>query len=206
MKETLPLELNSPAPLDDGGRKYNRLYFIFAVIGGITGLSTGGLIGAFVIMLFALCIAYAIKECIVDWKWKDLRKLKFHLDTCLSYDELISRLIPILTPLGMTIEKKENGQPVITHEHIIYDIALLKDSTFTIWWRKSPMRALAPKGALSYYRQTVISMGIIGYYIQQVCSNKETVYKEKNDVKYCTECGTKCNLSDQFCINCGNHF
>lgn len=213
MKNQNPIKLNSSAPLDDGGRQYNKLYFIFAIIGALIGLAMNGFSAGIVAALFAMCIAYAVKSGIVDWKWKHLRRLKFQLDTLLPYDELISRLIPILTPLGMMIEKNQNGQPVITYEHMIYDISLSQDNTFSIWWRKSPIRALAPKGALSYYRQTVIAMGIIGYHIQQICAEKNdgesissTSTNQNMNVKFCTECGAKCNCDDKFCTNCGHSF
>ena len=36
----------------------------------------------------------------------------------MPYDELISKLIPILTPLGMTVEKSKNDTPVITYDKV----------------------------------------------------------------------------------------
>ena len=45
MSKKVPVYLTSPAPLDDGGRKYNIIYLAAAGICGIAGLATGGFSG-----------------------------------------------------------------------------------------------------------------------------------------------------------------
>lgn len=167
------LKLNSPAPISDGGRSYNKIYLILALILGIGGTATGGIAGTVVGAIFGLMVGFCIKESILDLKLTKLRKQPFAIDYKIPYDELIQRLIPVLTPLNMTIEKDKKGNLVITYKKMIYDVSYREDNTFTIWWRKSPMRALfSIRTKISYYRQVVVAMGIIGYHIQQICRNQ----------------------------------
>lgn len=217
-----PIVLNSPTPLDDGGRKYNILYVILGGIGIVVGLQQGD-IGAVILGLFGIMIAYTIKTAIVDSKWKDLRKYKFAIEHKRDYDELIQELLPVLGPLNMTIEKHKDGYVSVIYKNTFFDVFYNEDQSFTIWWRKSLMRALIPKGALSYYPDAVKAMGIIGYYVQQICraeqkssiklhnvnepkAEAEPPVKESGAAqkKYCTECGTQCRSTDVFCPNCGN--
>ena len=211
-----PLKLNSPEPITDGGRSYNIIYYVAAAIGAILGLRGSGKIGgAIIIAFFGFIIGFAIKECILDLKLRQLRKQPFALEKKVPYDVLIQNLIPVLTPLNMTIEKDRGGQPVITYKTMIYDVAYQDDNTFTIWWRKSPLRAfLSLKSKIAYYRQVVVAMGIIGYHIQQICSDKTNLSSatplenslQNSEFKYCTECGTKCPKETKFCTNCGHTF
>ncbi len=165
-----PMVLTAPTPLDDGGRKYNVLYLVLGGIGAIFGNQGGGLQGILILGGLGIMIAYTIKSLIISSKWKALRYIKFSIKQKLNYDELIKRLFPILSPLGMTLEKDTAGNISVVYRNTFYDIKYNEDQTFTIWWRKSLMRALIPKGALSYYPDTVKAMGIIGYYVQQICS------------------------------------
>mgnify|MGYP000619231380 CR=1 FL=1 len=208
-----PIVLNSPVPLDDGGRKYNILYVVLGGGAAIFG-SGNGWFGAVFLGLLGIMIAYTIKSVIVDLKWKNLRKLKFAVNYKLEYDELIKRLFPTLSPLNMRLEKHKDGYMTVTYKNIFYDVIYNDDQTFIIWWRKSLIRAFIPKGAISYYPDAVKAMGIIGYYVQQVCvpSEKDVVKtavlenaedRAQTGEKYCTECGTKCKSTDAFCPNCG---
>lgn len=170
-----PLRLNSPAPITDGGRRYNKLYKVLAPIGAVLFIFTGGLqLGSiFVGALFGLLIARIIKGVILKWAWGALRGQPFALDNKVPYDKLIEQLIPALMPLGMIIEKNKNGAPTITYKKTIYDVCYEKDDTFTIWWRKSPLRAFFEmRTSVSNYRDAVVAMGIIGYHVQQICNNK----------------------------------
>lgn len=167
-----PIILQSPSPLDDGGRKYNKLYFILGGIGAVFGITNGDFSSIIVATIFGIMIAYTIKEFILSSKLYGLRKLDFSLSSSMPYDELISKLIPILTPLGMTVEKSKNGAPVVTFDKLIYDVTYTPNDTFNLWWRQSPARALfAITTKITLYRKAVIGMGIIGYHIQQVTSS-----------------------------------
>lgn len=173
MKKNVQITLQSPAPLDDGGRKYNKLYYILGIIGGILGLPNGGIPGFIVGGIFGIMIAYTIKECIVSGKLGGLRRIEFSMGTMIPYEELISELIPLLAPMGMVVEKSANGFPIITYDKLIFDVSYTKNGTFTIWWRRSPLRALfIVNTKITIYRKAVVAMGIIAYHIQQVSYSK----------------------------------
>jgi len=164
------IRLNSPAPLDDGGRKYNKLYIICGIIGFIIYLFSSHIAGALIVIVgFMELIAWLIKNVILEAKGKNLRSLRFALDKAIPYEELIEKLIPQIVPLGMRIEKDRNGCPVITYKNLIYDISYNNDYTFTIWWRKSIIRAMFTGPSITEYRNHVVAYGMIGYYIQQAC-------------------------------------
>ena len=177
-KKKDPIVLESSAPWDDGGRKYNVIYLIAGILGAILWMkgSLESKEGGSVIFIFCLIMGWLVKNCIVDWIWRDLRKLRFRLETPVPYDELIEKLIPRLLPLGMSIEKDTKGRPVIKYKRIIFDIFYTDNNTaFCIWWSLSFARKLFnPRGAISYYGETVSGMAIIGYAIQQVCKQEDS--------------------------------
>lgn len=165
------LKLTSMAPLDDGGRKYNVIYFIASVVGIVLGiLGKNGITGITAAILMALVVALVIKHCILDFKWKGLRQQKFLLEKRVPYDLLIHHLIAQLSSLNFQVEKGTSGNPVLTHKKMIYDIEYGEDDTFTIYWRKSIVNAVFDfRTSIYHYRNTVADMGIIGYTVQQVC-------------------------------------
>ena len=63
-----PITLQSPSPLDDGGRKYNKLYLILGGIGAVIGIASGDPSGIIIGAVFGIMIAYTIKECILRSK------------------------------------------------------------------------------------------------------------------------------------------
>lgn len=218
-KITEPVVLSSPGPLDDGGRKFNIAYpacivvlcLIFCVDSGInsSNLAIGVLCGA--------AAGWFVKWAILNFKVGGYRTMKFQIDNKLPYDILIQRLIPVLVPMGMTVEKDSDGSPVITFKGMIYDLQYSEDpNTFTLWWRYSIIRALATgKGVtIGGYRKIVTGMGIIAYYVQQSCkgnshgeANTNKVYG--NNVRSftskikCSNCDSEINSESKFCINCG---
>lgn len=172
-KSKEPLKLTSMGPLDDGGRKYNILYVIAIIIGIVTGfLMNPGIEGIIGASFLSIITAVAIKSCILDWKWKKLRKQKFVLDNKVPYEILIHNLVERLSPLNFQIERSVDGNPVVTRKKMIYDISYGEDNSFTIWWRKSVMGAMFDfRTPIHHYRNTVADMGIIAYNVQQVCCN-----------------------------------
>ncbi|NBI92416.1 hypothetical protein D3Z45_18040 [Lachnospiraceae bacterium] len=107
MKNKELLRLTSMASLDDGGRKYNIIYFIAVAIGIIAGICVrNGIEGILGANFLTLLVAFAIKDGIVDIKWKGLRKQKFLLENRVPYDTLIHYLIGQLTPLGLLSSRK----------------------------------------------------------------------------------------------------
>lgn len=163
----VPLVLDSQAPIATNGSEYNKWYLL-GVLGAIIGFITAGPAG----ILFAaggLIFGHVIKKDILHSKCKDLRKkVKFKLYAKVPYPELISELAKTLSPLGMTVEIDKNGNPVVTHNNIFFDVFYNDDFTFTIWYRKSIARAFLSDNYIKLYRNCVVSMGIIGYHVQQI--------------------------------------
>ena len=214
-KEEKIFILKSPEPIDDGGRKYNKIYFVLGGIGGVIGLFAGGIGGLILFGIIMLILGYIIKYYIINFKLHWSRNYKFKLDKKVSSDILIEKLIPILLPLNMTIERNTNGLPIITYKNIIYDIIYNDDNTFTIWWRRSLMRSFfSLRDSISLYRDVVVVMGIVGYNIQKICSNNTDEIDNTSDLKlekqksneflFCTKCGTKNQMNSKFCVGCGN--
>lgn len=172
-KNQKPLKLMSMAPLDDGGRKYNVIYIIAVVMGVIIGICLRNGISSIVgVNLLTLPTALLIKHCILDLKWKRLRQQKFLLENRVPYDILIQHLIERLSSLNFQVEKGVDGNPILTHKKMIYDVIYGEDDSFTIWWRKSVVGAVFDfRTAIYHYRNTVADMGIIGYVVQEVCCN-----------------------------------
>lgn len=220
MSKEQPLVLNSAEPIDDGGRKYNKIYFISAILFAALGLFTD--LGVVLGIIIGLFIGWVIKSEILYIGSRGIRRTKFRVDNKIPYTELINQLIPILSPFGMTVEKSadKNGYPVITYKGMMYDVSYEEDeNAFTIWWRVSLMRAIFYGGYISKYRKIVSAMGIIAYNVQRVCgvnvqNNTVTqqVYqqplqeenaKESKEAKYCINCGQKLSEDAMFCFNCG---
>ncbi len=170
MNKEEAIKLASPAPLNDGGKKLS-LFYLIGLAGAILGLRQGcG--GMMVLGMVGLWIGYVIKSFILENRLYRLRRLRFHVDSRLSTDELIGRLIPVLTPLGMVIEKNGAGNPMITYQGLMYDVDYADDTSFTLYWRKSVLKAICGFKRLgANYRKAVVAMGIIAYHIQQASMN-----------------------------------
>lgn len=176
-----PITLTSPAPLDDGGRKYNTIYIIFAILGVIFSIFSGNgslfILGAIIGLLFG----WVIKTMILSYKGPNLRNLKFQLEYPVSKQYLVHELISTLTPLNITVEIDTEGLPIITHKRKIYDVIFNDDQTFQLWWRKPFLSALMGwEGEISRYRKLVVDMGIIAYHIQNI-AHKEKIQNEINN-------------------------
>ena len=97
-KDQDSLKLTSMAPLDDGGRKYNIIYVIAVVLGFIIGICMhNGIEGIVGVSLLTLLSALMIKHCILDLKWKRLRRQKFFLENKVPYESLIHSLVEKLS-------------------------------------------------------------------------------------------------------------
>ena len=173
MNEGNPILLTSPAPLDDGGRRYNGIYAAsIAILAVLCAASDGSFEAAVLGALIGAFLGYVIKACIVEAKWYKLRDIKFAMPAPVPKEMLISRLTETLTPMGMMVEASMEGTPVITYQNVIYDVSLQEDQTFIIWWRKSLVRAFISIHVFTVilnYRKAVVAMGIIGYQIQKIC-------------------------------------
>lgn len=223
MSNTKNMVLESSEPLDDGGRRLNLIYPISALVIGFAFLICGGgFIGLIFGIVLGLVVGWLIKNKICDLLDQKFRYYTFNIKNKKPYPELIADLIPELTPLGMTIEKNAEGIPIIMYKGLIYDVHYNDDQTFTIWWRKNVARAFLTVDSIGEYRNISVAMGIIGYYVQQICNNNQQTQKtdysqqsteaenntENNDdnkmlVLFCSKCGTKLGENDVFCPQCG---
>ena len=166
-----PVYVSSPAPIDDGGRKYNVITLAAVAIGAVLGLAFGGPGGLAICTLMGAMLGYITEATIVKVKWYGLREMKFGMGRPVEKAVLFQRLVQGLTPMGMTVEMNTDGTPVINYQTLIYEINLNEDQTFTIWWRKSLARAFFSIDILTVipnYRKAVVAMGIIAYHIQQI--------------------------------------
>ena len=214
MNKKGPVYVSSPAPIDDGGRKYNVVTLAAAAIGAVIGLVSGGLEGLAICALVGAMLGYITEATIVKVKWYGLREMKFAMGHPAEKTVLFQRLVQGLTPMGMTVEMNTDGMPVISYQTLIYEINLNEDQTFTIWWRKSLARAFFCIDILTVipnYRKTVVAMGMIAYHIQQISMEQMPVGASAADIdnteaaspKACPKCGTPAAENEKFCMNCG---
>ncbi len=211
MSKKEPVYVSSPAPIDDGGRKYNVITLVAAAIGAVIGLVAGGTGGLAICALMGAVLGYITEATIVKVKWYGLREMKFGMGHTVEKAALFQRLVQELTPMGMTVEMNTDGTPVLTYQTLIYEINLNEDQTFTIWWRKSLARAFFSIDILTVipnYRKAVVAMGIIAYHIQQICAEQpENQPEEKNTAslkgRKCPNCGAALAEGTKFCGSCG---
>ena len=216
MRKKEPISVSSPAPLDDGGRRYNVIIIAAAVIGAILGLVTGGLKSLILCVLIGAFFGYIIKGIIISLKWYGLRQLKFKMGHTVEKTVLLQYLIERLTPMGMMVEMGSDGMPVITYQTLIYEIYFNEDQTFTIWWRKSLARAFFSFDLITLipnYRKTVVAMGILAYHIQlfSMSLTADNADKDRmtavdsavNAQKRCPKCGATIKDGMKFCGSCG---
>lgn len=158
------LSLSSPGPINDCGRKFNWIYFACGITGGIVGIQ-GGIGAIFLGVLIGCALGWAIKDEICYIGISHYRNITFVAPKYLPYETLIRGLIPVLTPLGMSIEVDKGGSPSITFRGIIYDLSYVDEGkTFRLWWRLNLARAFFSIDFIGRYRKVSTAMGIIAYY------------------------------------------
>lgn len=206
--------LSSTEPITDGGRKYNWLYVVGAVIGFIAGIYLGSIEGGIFFAVCGMVVALCIKNMICNWMDSVLRKMTFSCSQKMPYEQLIQRLQPILLPLNMTIERGKSGEPVISYNGLIYDVTYNEDNTFAIWWRQSIIKALITRNEyISVYRKASVAYGIIAYHIQQICNVQPDAYQNETihideavrteGRVICPKCGAAYATDAKFCVKCG---
>lgn len=171
------LELNSMQPMDDGGRKYNIIYYITVILGGLFGIG-GGIVGIFAGAALGLFVGWLIKNQIMDYKAYKFRYYSFRCNNKPPFDQILNVVIPKLTPMYMRVELDSDGNLVITHDTMIYDVIYNEDNSFSLWWRKNIGGAFLTANYINMYRCISADMGIIGYTIQKAL---ETENISKND-------------------------
>lgn len=138
------LVLSTAEPINDGGRRWNFIYYISVIIMLVLFIVMGTNFLGWIFAIGLGCIAgWLIKNKIAETHAQMLRNTKFAIQNKIEYSQLINELIPRLTPLGALIEKSsnENGCPVISYQGAMYDIIYNEDNTFCVWWRQNLAKA-----------------------------------------------------------------
>lgn len=187
--------LESPQPLENGGKGQNKVYFIATGIGALVGIlilifngvgfGMGYLLIGVMFGVMGLLIGWGIKNKIVKYKCSVLERMRFLADEKLSTQELYQRLLPISNSLQLQMFQNEEGNLSFFYKGLYYDIIFNEDNSFSIRWHRSLVRAIASRGYfLSVYKKILTGMGLIGYYVQRVCmTENENYYINEADRK-----------------------
>jgi hypothetical protein len=167
--------LQSPEPLEDGIRKWRKLYWIalpFLLLGWLDTVFFG--IG--VVYLLILLVVLILKT---EFKEMDLRCVKFLFISGVSYDDVFSKLQPVLLSKygnGFMIERNETGGIKISYAGLYYDLVLENDYFRIEWGMSTIMFVFRRLMEYLIYRKILVAMGIIGYELQAaygIQQNKE---------------------------------
>lgn len=166
-----PIVLQSAAPIDDCGRRWNKIYWICAAAGAILGFLNNGFGPLCGCALLGLLVGWVVKSFICRIKAQDFRKLRFSVSRQMPYPELTTKLVAALTPLGMSVENSADGSISIAYKKMIYDVSYEDEATFSVWWRVNIARALLGTAeTVGTYRKISQATGIIAWNIQQICN------------------------------------
>ncbi len=170
------LVLDTAGPLDDGMRSFNKLYFIFGLIGFIIGAIIEGFKTGIGLAIVGLIVAFFIKALIAQVKIENLSRTKFHYPTSnISSAFLMKTIVKPLTSLGMTVEMNSDGSPIILHNGLHYTILIFGKSTFTIDCQIPLTQRIGHYSKVSLYKKAVVTMGLIAYTIQHECIKQRAV-------------------------------
>lgn len=201
------LVLSTAEPINDGGRRWNFIYYVSVIAILLIFISMGANFTGWIFAIALGCVVgWLIKNKVAEIHAQMLRNTKFAVQNKVEYSQLIHELIPRLTPLGALIEKSsnENGCPIISYQDALYDITYNEDNTFCVWWRQNLARAFFSADYIKIYRKEVVAMGIIAYHIQQICAlpNDESIKQNVKD-NVCKVCGSEIESGAKFCVHCG---
>lgn len=148
--------LKSSAPLPDKFDWIKWAYFV-ALLPAV--ISPG-------ICIITVPIVLVIHSYLSDYHRKKIRKLRFQFVSPVTADEIYNKLEPVLAKKwGNKVEFDREGETIsVKYEKIIYDINLMEDGTFCVWWRLSLARAFFSNAG---YKQIRTATGVIAYELQQ---------------------------------------
>lgn len=175
--ENKKIVLQSPAPLNDGGKSLYAPYIWGVVCGIILGILfelslLSMFVGIFIVGggLFGLLIGWGIKNKIIQYRCFGLRTLRFQADVLLPYPELWQRLVQVFGPMNIIMQVNQDGSICVPYDGLLYDIILYGDNSFAICWRQSMVNAIMRQGYyISIYKKAGIAMGMIAYHVQKAC-------------------------------------
>lgn len=171
--------LNSPFSMTNELKKFNFIYFIFAIIGTFIDSYTrilGGLAG--------ILLAYLIIDFIARYKVGNIRIKLFDLpNKChISYKELADIITIPLAKINMSVEVLSDSLR-ITCKGIEYDIFIFDDKgKFKIWPQENFFKRIFSKIYINTYLKSIYAVPIIVYTIQHSLinkSNNEDGFEEK---------------------------
>lgn len=157
--------LRKREPLDDGLRKYNYWYILLGLILFCTGKDISAII-------MGILIGWVIKTLIAGFRWEYLKTVKYCVRQQIPPDELLKGLVPVVAPYGMLVENKNNVIQIIKGG-MKYKVYYEGDSFFKMIPRSFGIQEVLQIGIISKYRRAVTDMGMIGYYITEICSGQE---------------------------------
>lgn len=166
--------LESAGPLNDGMRSYNKLYPIFGIIGLLIGTIIDGIKTGIGLMIVGLIVAFYIRALISNAMIESLGNIEFYYasqNTSQSY--LMKLIVKPLSSLGMTIEMKTDGTPLIMHNGLQYIIHVSECNIFTIDCLIPLSKRMGHYSKVSFYEKAVVSMGLIAYTVQEELSNNK---------------------------------
>lgn len=148
--------LKSAAPLPD---KFDWIKWAYFVALLPVVISPG-------ICIITLPIALIMHSYLSDYHRKKIRKMHFQFVSPVSADEIYNKLEPALTHRwGNKVEFDREGETIsVKYKKIIYDINLMEDGTFCLWWRLSLARAFFSNAG---YKQIRTATGVIAYELQK---------------------------------------
>ena len=159
--------LESPAPIDDGLRRFNWLYYVAGglLLAMFIFAKQRSLSGFLFLAAFFFLVAFTIKHLIAkDLLTLKLPKIEFALPENMDEQQIVGRITMPLTGAGMTVEKNTDGYPVITYHRVKYSVHIDKEKAS---FRIDPNKSFFSFSGIKLYRKVVIGMGIIAYTIQQ---------------------------------------
>ena len=174
--------MKKPIAMDKGAKKYDFLYPIFAAVGVVVALildmfgqaAFSGYLAVIVGFIAGLAVGFIIKNFACMFSSFPLRNKRFSIKNKIPYEELHTKLIPVMNQIGGKVEAI-GGLPSVTYKGTIYQIEYNDDNSFTIGWAKSFARAfLGRRIYTGIYRDSPVVMGIVGYYVQQICGTAKT--------------------------------
>ena len=118
------------------------------------------------ICILSVPIVIIIHTYLSDYHRKKIRKQRFQFVSPITADEIFNKLEPALAKRwGTKVAFDREGDTIsVEFEKIIYDINLMEDGTFCVWWRLSLARAFFSNAG---YKQVRTATGVIAYELQQ---------------------------------------
>lgn len=129
---------------------------------------------------FGLLIVYCFERNMIQRKMDKLRKAKFKSIPGADNEQIFMGIQASLTSkYNMLVERGTDGEVVISHNNLIYDILLNDDSTFCVWWRMSLGRAFTSSQNYKMYCRVLADMGMIAYEVQKALMTDNRESQEK---------------------------